>query len=147
MSPTKNSSAVGATLIELDGNLQGNLVLDNSTQAQNIGNQARGIAILGPISPCVNNSSISYTCAASSTAVVGGTTLGNTGAFVNAGAISVVGTAVPSTKVVNPEGGSAVVIANSIAGGKLIPCRTQTLSISTCTPSIHCSMARAGWTN
>ena len=119
MSPTKNSSAAGATLIELDGNLQGNFVLDNSTHAENVGLQARGIAILGPITPCVDNASLSYTCASTTTALVGGTTLGNTGAFVNGGSITVVGTALPSTKGGNPEGGSALVIGNSIAGGFL----------------------------
>jgi hypothetical protein len=119
MSPSKNSSAAGATLIELDGNLQGNFVLDNSTHAENVGLQARGISILGPISPCVDNPGLSYTCASTSTALVGGTTLGNTGAFVNGGSITVVGTALPSTKLINPEGGSALVIANSITGGFL----------------------------
>jgi hypothetical protein len=119
MSPSKNSSATSATLMEFDGNLQGDLVFDNTTNAQNIGILARGVAILGPISPCVNNASLGYTCAAASTAIVGGTTLGNVGAFVNGGAITVVGTATPSTKGGNPEGGSAVVIANSITGGFL----------------------------
>ncbi|HWY60813.1 MAG TPA: autotransporter domain-containing protein [Rhizomicrobium sp.] len=119
MSPSKNSSATNATLIELDGNLQGNLVFDNTTNAQNIGTLARGVAILGPISACLNNASLGYTCAAASTATVGGTTLGNVGAFVNGGAITVVGTATPSTRAPNPEGGSAVIIANSIAGGFL----------------------------
>jgi hypothetical protein len=119
MSPSKNSSAAGATLIELDGNLQGDFVLDNTTHAENVGLQARGIVILGPMSPCVDNPGLSYTCASASTAVIGGTTLGNTGAFVNGGSITVVGTSLPSTKGGNPEGGSAVVIGNSIAGGFL----------------------------
>jgi hypothetical protein len=117
----KNSTAVGATAMELDGNLQGNLVFDNTSNLTNIARQARGVVILGPISACVNNPGLGYTCAAASTAVVGGTTLGNVGAFVNGGGISVFGTNNPSTKAkdVNPESGSAVVIANSIAGGFL----------------------------
>ena len=119
MSPSKDSRVAGSTLIELDGNLQGNLVLANTFNAQNVGLSARGVAILGPISPCLDNASLSYTCATASTALVGGTTLGNVGAFVNSGQITVVGTAVPSVKGGNPEGGSAVVIANSIAGGFL----------------------------
>ena len=119
MSPAKNSSATGSTLIEMDGNLQGNFVLDPTTRIENIGDQARGVAILGPISPCLNNASLGYTCGSSSTAIVGGTTLGNTGAFVNGGAITVVGTVTPSAKALNPEGGSAVVIGNSITGGFL----------------------------
>ena len=118
---SKNSTAAGATAMEIDGNLQGNLVFDTTSNVTNFANQARGVVILGPISPCVNNASLGYTCAASSTAVVGGTTLGNVGAFVNGGSITVLGTTNPSTKAkdVNPESGSAVIIANSIAGGFL----------------------------
>ena len=33
-----------------------------------IGNQARGMVILGPISACVNNAGVGYTCANSGTA-------------------------------------------------------------------------------
>ena len=74
MTQSKNSSAVASTLIELDGNLQGNLVMDNTTHLQNIGSQARGIAILGPISACLDNASLSYTCGSASTSLIGGTT-------------------------------------------------------------------------
>ncbi len=121
LTTSKNSAAVGATAMELDGNLQGNLVFDNSTNLANVANQARGVVVLGPITPCVSNADLGYTCATASTAVVGGTTLGNVGAFVNGGAITVVGTSNPSTKAkdINPEGASAVIIANSIAGGFL----------------------------
>ena len=117
----KNSSATGATLMELDGNLQGNLVFDNTSNLQNVGSAARGVVLLGSITPCVNNAGLGYTCAAATTAVTGGTTLGNVGTFVNGGAITVVGTSTPSTKTngTNPEGGSAVVIGSSIAGGFL----------------------------
>jgi hypothetical protein len=116
---SKNSSVAGATAMELDGNLQGNLVFDNATNLTNVAKQARGVVVLGPITPCLNSGS--YTCATASTAIVGGTTLGNVGAFVNNGAITVLGTTNPSTKSkdVNPESGSAVIIANSIAGGFL----------------------------
>jgi len=121
LTASKNSAAAGATALELDGNLQGNLVFDNTANIINVGPQSRGVALLGPITPCVSNAGLGYTCAVSNTAVVGGTTLGNVGTFVNGGAISVVGTTTPSTKarIVNPESGSAVVIANSIAGGFL----------------------------
>jgi hypothetical protein len=143
LSPTKNSSASGATLIEIDGNLQGNLVLDNATRAENVGSLARGIAILGPISPCVNNAGLGYTCASASTSIVGGTILGNTGAFVNGGAITVVGTALPNTKTRNPESGSAVVIANSITGGFLNN-GPATANSTTATASIIGNGATAG---
>ena len=104
--------------MELDGNLQGNLVFDNTSNLNNIATQARGVVILGPISPCVDNAGLGYTCATASTAVVGGTTLGNVGAFVNGGTIRVLGTSTPSTKITtNPESAEAVVIGNSIAGG------------------------------
>ena len=121
MTASKNSSASGATPMELDGNLQGNLVFDNATSLTNVGNLARGVALLGPISPCVSNAGLGYTCSTSSTAAIGGTALGNVGAFVNGGSITVLGTTNPSTKAkdINPESGSAIVIANSIAGGFL----------------------------
>ena len=61
LSPSKNSSANGATPMELDGNVQGNVVLDNTTNMQNVGNQARGIVILGPISHCQDNASLGCT--------------------------------------------------------------------------------------
>ena len=107
--------------MELDGNLQGNLVFDNTATFTNVGNQARGVALLGPITPCVTTPAWATPARASSTAVAGGTTLGNVGTFVNGGAITVVGTthAQHQTKVGNPEGGSALVIGNSIAGGFL----------------------------
>ena len=143
MQNSKNSTAAGATLIEFDGNIQGNLILNNTTQAQNIGLQTRGLAILGPISACQDNASLSYTCAAASTAVSGGTVLGNTGALINGGTIAVVGTVLPSTKVVNPESGSAVVIANSIAGGFLNN-GPATANASTVTASIIGNGATVG---
>ena len=76
-----------------------------------MGNQARGIVITGPITPCVNNAAAGYTCANDGTAAA------SSGAFANFGTISVVGTTFPNRKGGNIESGSAMVIANSIAGG------------------------------
>ncbi len=116
---SKNSSQIGSTLMELDGNIQGNLVFDNTSAMSNVGNASRGVVLLGSLSPCVNNPSLSYTCGTVSTAVTGGTVLGNAGSFVNGGSITVIGTTTPSTKGGNVEGGSAVIIGGSIAGGFL----------------------------
>ena len=145
LSTAKNSTAAGATAMEIDGNIQGNLVFDNTSNLNNVASQARGVVILGPISPCVNNASLGYTCATASTAVVGGTTLGNVGAFVNGGGITVLGTLNPSTKtnVVNPESGSAVIIANSIAGGFLNN-GPATANSSVVTASINANGATVG---
>ncbi len=115
----KDSSATGTTLMQIEGNIQGNLVFDNTSQLQNVGPLARGIAVLGTISPCVDNPGLSYTCAASPLVNSAGAAFGNAGAFVNSGSIAVVGTTNPSVKGVNPDGASAVVIANSITGGFL----------------------------
>jgi hypothetical protein len=116
---SKNSSAIGATLMELDGTIDGNLVFDNTAALENIGNSARGIVLLGSLSPCANNAGLGYTCGSVSTAVTGGTVLGNAGSFVNGGSITVVGTTTPSSKGGNVEGGSAIVIGGSLAGGFL----------------------------
>jgi Autotransporter beta-domain len=109
--PSDKSTSSGNTAIDLEGNLNGNFVIGQLASIASIGNQARGIMILGPIAPCADNSSLSYTCANS------GTANASTGVFANYGAISVVGTTLPNRKGGNFESGSAVVIANSIAGG------------------------------
>ncbi|HEX4105741.1 MAG TPA: autotransporter outer membrane beta-barrel domain-containing protein [Rhizomicrobium sp.] len=109
-----NSTAAGDTAVDLEGNLQGNLLIAQGAAVTAIGNQARGFVILGPISPCQDNASLSYTCANS------GTALASTGGFYNFGGISVVGVQVPNHRLQDDfESGSAVVIADSVAGGFL----------------------------
>ncbi len=118
--PTTKSTAAntptGATTIELDGTIQGNLVFEQTANITNVGKASIGVRLLGTISPCVNNASINYTCGTAST-LAGGAPLGNTGAFVNAGNISSTGTTIINAKGGNVEGGSALIIGGSIAGG------------------------------
>lgn len=105
------STAQGNTAIDIEGNLNGNFVIGSLSTLTAVGNQARGIFITGAISPCANNSSVGYTCANSGTAAA------STGAFANFGSISVIGTTFPNQKGGNFESGTAVTIANSVAGG------------------------------
>ena len=113
--PSASSTATGAVAVQLDGNIQGNLVFDQATSLTTFGSGARGVVLTGSITPCVNNPGLSYTCATTST-ITGGTALGNAGAFVNAGALSSTGTTTIKTTG-NTEGGSALTIGGSIAGG------------------------------
>src|ERR1700678_490042 len=109
-----NSTIAGDTAVDFEGNLQGNMLIAQGASVTSVGNQARGFVILGPISPCQDNSSVGYTCANS------GTALASTGGFYNFGACSVIVTQVPNHRLENDvESGSAVVIANSVAGGFL----------------------------
>ncbi|HKD46703.1 MAG TPA: hypothetical protein VKB67_03395, partial [Rhizomicrobium sp.] len=109
---SQNSTTAGDTAIDIEGNLQGNLLFGQGAVVTAIGNQARDMVILGPISPCQNNASVGYTCANS------GTALASTGSFLNFGSITAIGVQVPSHKLEGDfESGSAVVIGNSVAGG------------------------------
>jgi hypothetical protein len=109
-----NSTVAGDTAVDIEGNMQGNVLISQGASVTAIGNQARGFVILGPISPCVDNAGVGYTCANS------GTALASTGGFYNFGSISVVGVQAPNRRLQNDfESGSAVVIANSVAGGFL----------------------------
>lgn len=105
------SQSGGNAAIVLDGNLNGDFKIGQPGSLATIGNQSRGILVLGPIAPCADNASLGYTCANS------GTANASTGAFANLGNISVVGIQYPNRKGGNVEGGSAIIIANSIAGG------------------------------
>jgi hypothetical protein len=113
---SKDSLAAGLTAIYLEGKLNGNFVIDNLGSVNVVGNQARGVWVLGPIGPCDSAAltAVGETCALNTNGVTF-----STGAFVNAGSIEVLGTATPNIKGGNLESGSAVVIANSIAGGFL----------------------------
>ena len=109
--PSDKSTSNGNTAFALEGNLNGNFVIGQGASLTAVGNQARGIVVLGPIAPCANNSSLGYTCANSGTATQ------STGAFANFGSINVVGTITPNRKGGNFESGSAIIIGNSVAGG------------------------------
>ncbi|MEP6829115.1 MAG: autotransporter outer membrane beta-barrel domain-containing protein [Rhizomicrobium sp.] len=107
------STTGGNTAIDIAGNLNGNFLIGQGATLTSIGNQARGIVILGPITPCVNNAGNGYTCANSGTAAA------STGTFANFGTITVFGTLTPNRKGGNFESGSAVIIGSSVAGGFL----------------------------
>ncbi|MES2254147.1 MAG: autotransporter outer membrane beta-barrel domain-containing protein [Pseudomonadota bacterium] len=113
LSASEKSTTFGNTAIDIEGNLQGNFIIGQGASLTSVGNQARGIVILGPITACVNNAGNGYTCANSGTAAA------STGTFANFGSITVFGTINPNRKGGNFESGSAVVIGNSIAGGFL----------------------------
>jgi hypothetical protein len=113
LSASDKSTTFGNTAIDIEGNLQGNFIIGQGASLTSVGNQARGIVILGPITACVNNAGNGYTCANSGTATA------STGTFANFGSITVFGTINPNRKGGNFESGSAVVIGNSIAGGFL----------------------------
>ncbi|HUO02059.1 MAG TPA: hypothetical protein VMU31_04715, partial [Rhizomicrobium sp.] len=109
-----NSNVAGDTAVDLEGNLEGNFQLAEGASISALGNQARGVVILGPISACQDNASVGYTCANS------GTALASTGGFYNFGSISVAGVQIPNHRLqADLESGSAVVIGNSVAGGFL----------------------------
>ncbi len=107
LTPAKNSQQSGTTAIEIDGAVNGNVRISSSSTLNVEGNQGRGIAILGAISACAPGAGSGCTVANSF------------GSFTNAGAITATGTYSPNRKGGNVESGSAVTIANSIAGGFL----------------------------
>jgi hypothetical protein len=111
LQPSDKSTTQGNTAIDIEGNLNGNFIIGQLSTVQSVGNQTRGIVILGPVAPCADNAGVGYTCANSGTAAA------SVGAFANFGSISVFGTNNPNRKGGNFESGSAVVIGNSIAGG------------------------------
>jgi hypothetical protein len=105
-SASDNSTQSNAVIIDLDGKLNGNYV--NAGAINAVGPGVVGIFIAGGISSCASdtNAPSGFSCPASS----GGT-------FVNEGNISLAGTAILNTRGTNLEAGTAVIIANSIAGG------------------------------
>jgi hypothetical protein len=105
------SNTRGNTAIDIEGNLQGNFIIGQASSLIAVGNQARAVFITGAITPCANNSSVSYTCANDATAAA------SSGAFANFGSITAIGTTFPNRKGGNFEGGTVVTIANSVAGG------------------------------
>ena len=103
---TVNSTASNAIMVDLDGTVNGNVIIQGGISG--VGAGMIGVQTLGGIHSCASDTGApsGFTCPASS----GGT-------FVQAGTISLIGTATPSTRGGNPEAGSAVVIGGSIDGG------------------------------
>jgi len=98
----------GSIVVDLDGTLRGNLIVQSTITG--VGAGIIGLQTLGGIHSCASDPNLpsGFTCPSSS----GGT-------FVNAGAVSVLGTTLFNTRGGNPEAGSAVVIGGSIDGGFL----------------------------
>ena len=111
MTPSKNSTATAGPLIDLEGNLNGNLIVSSGAQLVNVGSGARGLAVLGPVAACDASamSAVSLTCASNSSGVV-----------AIAGTIQTIGTTTPNTKGGNLEGGSVLIVGSNVAGGLLI---------------------------
>lgn len=103
-----NSQQSNSVIVFLDGTVNGNFI--NSGGLSGVGPGLVGIQVNGGINSCASDAGkpAGFTCP-----TVSG------GSFINAGAISLFGTTTPSARGGNPESGSAIVIASSIAGGFL----------------------------
>ena len=103
---TVNSTASNSIIVDLDGTLNGNLIIRSGLSG--VGPGLIGVQTLGGIHSCASDTArpAGFTCPSSSG-----------GAFVNAGSISLIGTNIFNTRGGNPEAGSAVIIGGSIDGG------------------------------
>jgi Autotransporter beta-domain len=101
-----NSTASNSVMVNLDGTLNGNLLINSALSG--VGAGMTGIQTLGGIHSCASDSGApsGFTCPASSG-----------GAFLNAGSISLIGISFPNSRGGNPEAGSAVIIGGNIDGG------------------------------
>jgi Autotransporter beta-domain len=101
-----NSTASNSVIVDLEGTLNGDLFVNSAISG--VGAGMTGIQTLGGIHSCASDTGApaGFSCPTSS----GGT-------FFNAGSISLVGTASPSSRGGNPESGSAVIIGGNIDGG------------------------------
>ncbi len=104
---TPNSNASNSIMVDLDGTLNGNLVIQS--QLSGVGPGIIGVQTLGGIHSCASDTAApsGFTCP---------TTSG--GSLINAGAINLIGTSIYSGRG-NPEAGSALVIGGNIDGGVL----------------------------
>jgi Autotransporter beta-domain len=105
---TVNSTASNSIMVLLDGTVNGNFILQSGLSG--VGGGLIGVQELGGIHSCTSdaNRPSGFTCPASSG-----------GSFINAGAISLIGSQNFNTRGGNPESGSAIVIGGSIDGGFL----------------------------
>ncbi|MEO8302411.1 MAG: hypothetical protein ABI608_11480, partial [Rhizomicrobium sp.] len=102
-----NSTASNSIIVDLDGTLNGNLILQSGISG--VGAGMIGVQTLGGIHSCASDTGApsGFTCPTSSG-----------GSFVNAGAINLIGTGAFNSRG-NPEAGSGVIIGGSIDGGFL----------------------------
>jgi hypothetical protein len=101
-----NSTASNSVIVDLNGTLNGNLIIDSAVSG--VGAGMVGVETLGGIHSCASDTSApaGFVCPVASN-----------GAFFNAGSISLIGTATPNARGGNPEASSAVVIGGNIDGG------------------------------
>ena len=101
-----NSTASNAIIVDLDGTVNGNVILSSSITG--VGAGMLGVQELGGIHTCASDTSAptGFTCPTSSS-----------GVLINTGAISLIGISFPNSRGNNPEAGSALVIGGSIDGG------------------------------
>ena len=106
MSPSDNSTSDNSVAVQLSGKLNGNFI--NAGAITGVGPGVVGIVETGGIAACNSDTNLpsSFTCATSSG-----------GSFINAANITLAGASVVNTRGTNYEAGSAIIIANSIAGG------------------------------
>ena len=106
MNASDGSTQSNIVAVDLDGHINGNYI--NGSSINVVGPGGVGIFEAGGISACNSDTNLpsGFTCPASSG-----------GSFVNAGSISLQGTAIVNPRGNNFEAGSAIIIANSIAGG------------------------------
>jgi hypothetical protein len=100
-----NSTASNSIMVDLDGTLNGNLVLQSGLSG--VGPGIIGVQTLGGIHSCASDTAApsGFTCPT----ISGGT-------LINAGAINLIGSQIYNSRG-NPEAGSALVIGGSIDGG------------------------------
>ncbi len=103
-----NSTASNSAMVDLNGTLNGNFYI--SSALSGVGAGMTGVQTLGGIHSCASDTGApsGFVCPTSSG-----------GSFVNAGSISLIGTATPNSRGGNPEAGSAVIIGGNIDGGFL----------------------------
>ena len=107
MAPTtaNSSSATGLSIANLQGVINGNVIIAAGSSYSAIGNGAQGIVIgIGGIHAC--NTTATPACT-------------EIGSFVNSGTIAVGGVSVRATNGQDVESGSALVINSTVAGGIL----------------------------
>ncbi len=102
---TANSSTVSGTMLaSLLGTTNGNVIISSGASWSATGNGAQGIVIGGAINAC--NKAVTPNCT-------------EIGTFANSGTLAVAGVGIRNPNKPNVEGGSVLIIQNSIAGGIL----------------------------
>lgn len=104
--PAAKASTGGGTIINLDGTVNGDVV--NLASITGMGTGIRGIYTAGGLHACASDTGAPGGFACPATAE---------GALINSGNVSLAGTLTPKRSGVNPESGSALIIAGPVDGG------------------------------